>query len=76
VNRAEHIAWVKERALKELEYGDPGTGPTRALASLSSDLRKHPDTADHPAIVLGFQLAMNQHLKTPEHLREWIEGIN
>lgn len=75
LTQLEHIASAKERALKELEYGAPATGPARALASVQSDLGKHPETAGHPAVELGMMLAMNGHLGTPTRMREFIEGI-
>lgn len=68
--RAEHVAFTKERSLELV--GDP----IGALASFQSDLLSHPDTADHPAIMLGMMLAMNGHLDTPGKVREFIEGIN
>jgi hypothetical protein len=71
--RAEHIAWVKERALAEL--GPGGGGPTVALASTQSDLMGHPETANHDAIELGMMLAMSGHLSTDAQMREWIDGI-
>jgi len=71
-SRSEHLAWCKQRAL---EYVDAGDVP-QALASLMSDLRKHPGTEDHGAIELGMMLAMNGHLSTEREMREWIEGCN
>jgi hypothetical protein len=41
MNRAEHLAWCKERAI---EYADRGE-PSNALTSFISDVHKHPDTA-------------------------------
>jgi hypothetical protein len=70
--RADHIAWVKQRALDTLnETGDP----TVALASTQSDLMSHPDTATHSAIELGMMLAMSGHLSTDAQMREWIDSI-
>ena len=69
---AEHLAWAKGRAL---EYADQGDVPN-ALASINSDLRKHPDLASHSGIELGMMLAMTGHLSTPQQVREWIEGLN
>lgn len=70
--RAEHVAAVKQRALAEL---DGGGNTTSALASTQQDLMGHPETADHPAIMLGMQLAMSGHLDTDAKMREWIDGI-
>lgn len=39
--RAEHMQWLKQRALTDLEYGT-----FEALASVLSDLTKHPLTND------------------------------
>ncbi len=74
MNRAEHLAWCKERAL---EYADAGDGPN-AIASLSSDLRKHPDTEGSAQVVddLMFPLMMAGHLSDPAELRKFIEGFN
>lgn len=69
--RAEHLAWAKERALEYVDAGDP----VNALASLQSDLRKHPETADHQGLELGAMLAFGGQLTTPAQVREWIEGL-
>ena len=39
MNRAEHLAWAKQRALQELER----SGIVDALTSMLSDLGKHPE---------------------------------
>jgi hypothetical protein len=41
MTRAEHLAWCKERALEYLDMGDR----VNAMASMISDLGKHPETA-------------------------------
>lgn len=71
MNRAEHIAWCKERALY---YCDQGDLPN-AFASLTSDLRKHPQTKDHAAGELGAQMMVGGLLDTPAKMREFIEGL-
>jgi hypothetical protein len=43
MDRNEHLAWAKTRALPYLDAGDT----TNAIASFVSDLGKHPDTQDH-----------------------------
>ena len=58
--RADHVAWTRQRALDELDGTPAGRGA--ALASVASDLGKHPDTAQHGAILLGAMLAMGGHL--------------
>jgi len=73
MTRAEHLDWTKQRALAEL---DGEGGVTGALASINSDLLKHPELANHNAIQLGMMLAMNGHLDTPQQMREWIDGFH
>jgi hypothetical protein len=72
VTRDEHLAWAKERALEYADQGDTG----QAIASLISDLGKHPDTAGHSGIGLMAMLKMTGHLSTPREVREFIEGFN
>ena len=74
----EHVAWCKHRALLELDAPDQSTEKAiaNAFASMVSDLRKHPDTEDHPANTLGMQLFIGGHLSTKAEMRRWIEGYN
>jgi len=72
VTRAEHLAWCKTRALEYVDSGDI----SGALASMTSDLNKHPETQDHPATTLGLILSMGGHLKTKEQMKNHIEGFN
>lgn len=68
----EHLAWCKQRALRYVEHGDL----QGAFASMASDLRKHPQGVDHIGLELGMRLLLSGHLKTPEAMREHIEGYN
>lgn len=70
--RQEHLAWCKRRALEYVAMGDNN----QAFASMSSDLRKHKDTANHAAIELGMMLLMAGHLNSPQEMRKFIEGFN
>jgi hypothetical protein len=70
--RAEHLARAKQRAL---EYVDAGDLPA-ALASIGSDLDKHPETRDHPGTTLGLMLMINGSLSTADDMRRFIEGYN
>jgi len=74
VTRAEHLAWAKERAL---EYADRGETAS-AIASLRSDLGKHPDTASSARIIdeLMFPLALTGDFERPGELRKFIERFN
>lgn len=71
MDRSEHVQWVKDRALAELDAGDDRAIPN-AIASVSSDLSKHPETEGHTAILLMFTLAMGGHLGTEREVREFI----
>jgi hypothetical protein len=70
--RAEHLAWCKHRALQYVDAGDLAG----ALASMNSDLCKHPGTAGHPGIELGMLQAMAGLLYSTAEMRRWIEGFN
>lgn len=43
---------------------------------MALDLTKHPDTADHPAILLGMQMMMSGMLSTKTQMKDFIEGVN
>ncbi len=72
MTRAEHLGWAKQRALAYVDDGDI----TNALASLLSDLGKHPETAEHAGIALTGGLLLGGQLGTPAKVREHIEGFN
>jgi hypothetical protein len=54
VTRDEHLAWCKKRALEYVDAGDL----TNAVASMGSDLKKHPDT-DNPVLSGLVRIGMN-----------------
>jgi hypothetical protein len=68
----EHVAWAKERALELLEQGNR----VGAWNSLCSDLKKHSETQQHPALELGMMLLLGGHLSSGAQMREFIEGFN
>ena len=72
MTRSEHLAWCKERAL---EYANMGEFQS-AVASMGSDLRKHPETERHAGIQLGVMLMMGGMLNTEQKVVEWINGFN
>jgi hypothetical protein len=72
MSRTEHLDWCKKRALEYLDQGDI----TNAFASMASDLEKHEETAQHPGIMLGMQLAMAGNLITENQMRDFINGFN
>ena len=70
MTRAEHLAWAKQRALEYVDQGDIAS----AIASMISDLRKHPELEKSaaPAGVLMFTI----DTRSPDSVRKWIEGFN
>jgi TorA maturation chaperone TorD len=72
VTRAEHLRWAKDRALEYADMGDV----SQAMASLGSDLNKHPETKDHGGMELMMMMAMAGQLDQPGELRKFIEGFN
>ena len=70
--RAEHLEWCKGRALQYVEMGNL----SGAWASMTSDLRKHLETADHPAISLGNTMLVGGLLNSATEMRRFIEGFN
>ena len=72
ITRAEHLAWCKQRALEYVEAGNLAD----AYTSMASDLGKHLETENHPAIGLGVGLLFAGDLDTAEKMRKFIEGFN
>jgi hypothetical protein len=70
MERAEHIAWCKQRALEYLDQGDV----TNAIASMCSDLAQRPDTtAPVPMLQVGLLYAIDEDC---DAARRWINGFN
>jgi hypothetical protein len=69
--RGEHLAWAKARALQYLDAGDA----TSAVASMTSDLRKHKDW-QNPASEVLFQMGVMELMAGGARVRRWIEGFN
>lgn len=73
MTRAEHMAWCKERALKELAFnGDVNN----AFTSMASDLEKHDETRGHVGIKLGLMMLMGGQLITTGEMERFIKGFN
>lgn len=70
MDRSAHLHWCKERALEYWREGDL----VNAVASMGSDLSKHPETRPNPHILaLGMQHVIdNDGFK----ILKWIEGFN
>ena len=84
--RAEHIEWCKQRALAELAENSDSYGIGQAIASMTMDLAKHPETAADAAhgitgvasigVELGYLEAMNgTGMRTADEVRRWIDGF-
>ena len=70
IPRAEHLAWCKQRALEYVDAGDL----TNAVASMQSDMRKHPETIASMNVAtaaMGFLAVQDGK----EAVRRWIEGF-
>ena len=72
MNYEEYLAWCKQRAIEYVDEGDL----TNAMASMVSDLNKHEELRDHPAIQLGMMLTTCGNLSTTEEMRKFILGFN
>ena len=72
MTRDEHLQWAKGRAL---EYADKGDA-ANAMASMLSDLRKHPELQDHVGINLGMMLLLSGNMRGADEIRKFIEGFN
>jgi len=72
MERAEHLQWCKDRAIEYVRAGDT----KQAFSSFSSDMSKHPETANHSALKLGFMLFFGGHLNSATEMEKWIQGFN
>lgn len=71
MDRSEHLQWCKDRALEYLNRGDLNNAAT----SMMSDMKKHPETANYPAVL--DQLVMLELMnRNADGVRRWIEGFN
>lgn len=72
MTRAQHLAWCKQRALAELDRGDLAG----AVASMASDMRKHPETASAALFPLVSAAMADVAVGDAAAIRRWIEGFN
>jgi len=70
MNRQEHLKWCKQRALEYVDRNEL----TQAYTSFISDLGKHDETCNHPAIRMGVGLMMVGNLNTPDEMRKFINN--
>ena len=67
--RDEHLKWCKQRAREYLDAGDLAN----AVASMVSDMRKHPECGVNESLVL---LGMMYVAQLDENgVRRWVEGF-
>jgi hypothetical protein len=69
MTREEHLRWAKERALEYVQDGELAD----AVASMSSNLDKHPELGANPALVMIGMMAVIQH--DAAAVRRWIEDF-
>lgn len=72
MTRQEHLDWSKQRAIEYVQQGDLAG----AMASMVSDLQKHPDLENHIGIQLGMAQMFGGMLSTPAQMVHFIEGFN
>ena len=73
MTRQEHLQWCKNRALKYTATGEL----QNAVASMGSDLKKHPETTNNADVLVS--LALMQFLNnsaTKDSIEYWINGFN
>lgn len=74
MNRAEHLAWCKARAIELVDAGELAG----AVASMTSDMEKHPETslAGPTAMFLMMAGGMAATNGDTAGVRRWVEGFN
>jgi len=73
MTREEHIKWCKEKAIAEMDYYHD---PTKAIISIMSDLRKHPETNGDALQSLFGAMLMTGRIKTRQEAINFINGFN
>jgi len=70
MNGDEHLQWCKDRAIDYLP-----NDPAQAVASMLSDMSKHPDTelSSHGLLAI---LGIREITNGSEAVKRWIEGFN
>ena len=72
MTREEHLAWCKQRAHEFLKTGDI----QNAVASMMSDLSKHPETATKPGSILDAMGLMAAASGDIREAQRYINGFN
>lgn len=71
MNRQEHVAWAKNRALEYVDRGDLQS----AVASMITDMQKGPEPHSPIALQLGV-LELTMPGCGADRIRHWIEGFS
>ncbi len=72
ISRADHLQWCKDRALEYVELGDL----IEAIASMVSDLKKHPQTQLSPPVERALIIPILFNQLDEKKVTEWINGFN
>lgn len=72
MDRSEHLQWCKDRAMEYINTGDV----TNGIASFTSDMSKHEDTASHSALDLMATMMFSGMLNTVADAEKFILGFN
>lgn len=72
ISRAEYLQWCKDRAL---EYANDGDG-SAAIASMMSDLSKHPETILSRATERTVLMPISFHQSDKQKVINWINDFN
>jgi hypothetical protein len=72
MTKEEHLEWAKLRALYYCDFGDPA----QAVASMTSDMAKHPDIALPHGVIAGplADALMAASRGNRAAVRDWILG--
>lgn len=71
MNRQEHIAWCKQRAIEEMNYSKD---PKQGVISMMSDIGKHPETNSESLKALCMMTLLGPCTETS--VRKFIAGFN
>jgi hypothetical protein len=75
MDRDEHLALVKTRALTELDADHQGQGRQNALRSVITGLGEHPDTASHAGVRAAGVFLLSPLIITAREVRQFIEHL-
>jgi len=72
MTRQEYLEWCKIRAIQEMDfYKDPN----KAIVSMMSDLRKHPETNNETLISLCGMMLLSDKIRTRQEAINFLNGF-